>query len=96
VLDPGLGFGKTVEQNLELIRRTPEIADLGYPILSGLSRKIFVGRLHLQRDSTPEERLPGTLALSRQHLARGASILRVHDVPEHVALLRELEPPPKG
>jgi dihydropteroate synthase len=89
VLDPGLGFGKTVQQNLELIQRSPELAALGYPILSGLSRKSFVGRVHLQRDSTPEERLPGTLVLSRQHLACGASIFRVHDVPEHVALLRE-------
>jgi dihydropteroate synthase len=96
VLDPGLGFGKTVEQNLELIQRTPEIAALGYPILSGLSRKSFVGRAHLHRDSAPEERLPGTLALSRQHLARGASILRVHDVPEHMALLQELDTPQQG
>src|SRR5262249_29727855 len=87
VLDPGLGFGKTVEQNMELIRRTGEIGALGFPVLSGLSRKSFVGRITLGRDSTPEERLEGTLALSAPHLGAGASILRSHDVPEHVALL---------
>jgi dihydropteroate synthase len=90
VLDPGLGFGKTVEQNMELIRRTAEIGALGFPVLSGLSRKSFVGRVTLGRDSTPEERLGGTLALSGEHLAAGASILRVHDVREHARLLREL------
>lgn len=88
VLDPGLGFGKTVEQNLELIERTAEIRALGFPVLSGLSRKSFVGRVALGRDSAPEERLEGTLALSALHLKTGASILRVHDVREHVELLR--------
>jgi dihydropteroate synthase len=90
IVDPGLGFGKTVEQNMELIRRTGEIASLGYPVLSGLSRKSFVGRVSLGRDSTPEERLDGTLALSAAHLRSGASILRVHDVAPHVELLRAL------
>jgi dihydropteroate synthase len=88
VLDPGLGFGKTVDQNLELIRRTPELAALGFPILSGLSRKSFVGRVSLGRDSTPDERLPGTLKLSAAHLLAGASVLRVHDVREHAEVLR--------
>jgi dihydropteroate synthase len=90
VVDPGLGFGKTVEQNMELIRRTNEIVALGYPVLSGLSRKSFVGRVSLGRDSTPEERLHGTLALSAAHLRSGATILRVHDVAPHVELLRAL------
>src|SRR5206468_2898586 len=53
ILDPGLGFGKTVEQNLELIRRTPELVSLGYPILSGISRKSFVGRAAGLESSTP-------------------------------------------
>jgi dihydropteroate synthase len=88
VIDPGLGFGKTVEQNLELIRRTREVASLGFPVLSALSRKSFVGRHALGRDSTPDERLPGTLALSLEHLAAGASIFRVHDVAEHAEALR--------
>ena len=82
-LDPGLGFGKSVEQNLALIQGTGVIAALGYPVVSGLSRKSFVGRLSLGRDSTPAERLEGTLSLSLTHLAAGASIFRVHDVAAH-------------
>jgi dihydropteroate synthase len=85
VIDPGLGFGKTVKQNLALIDGTPEIVSLGYPVLSGLSRKSFVGRLTLARDSTPPERLEGTLRMSLRHWRAGASIFRVHDVHEHVA-----------
>lgn len=97
VLDPGLGFGKTVAQNLELIARNgalidaTTIKDVRFPILSALSRKSFVGRASLGRDSTPDERLPGTLSLSVTHLGdgrtTGASIFRVHDVPEHKAAL---------
>ena len=80
LLDPGLGFGKSVEQNLALIHRTGELLDLGRPILSGLSRKSFVGRISLGRDSDPSERLEGTLALSKLHLETGARVFRVHDV----------------
>lgn len=87
VLDPGLGFGKSVEQNLALIRGTPSLAALGYPVLSGLSRKSFVGRVSLGRDSQPGERLAGTLALSVVHLLHGARIFRVHDVAEHAQAL---------
>ncbi|MCC6659825.1 MAG: dihydropteroate synthase [Phycisphaerales bacterium] len=87
VLDPGLGFGKTVGQNLELIRRTGEIAALGYPVLSGLSRKSFTGVAAGLAGSVPGERLGGTLALSIAHLRAGASIFRVHDVAEHVHAL---------
>lgn len=83
VVDPGLGFGKTVEQNLQLITRTDLLISLGFPVLSALSRKSFVGRVSLQRDSLPSERLAGTLACSLQHLAAGARLFRVHDVPEH-------------
>ncbi len=85
ILDPGLGFGKSVEQNLELIARTPELASLGYPILSGLSRKSFTAvAAGLPKDTPPRDRLEATLALSLRHLRAGASIFRVHDVPEHV------------
>jgi dihydropteroate synthase len=87
VLDPGLGFGKSVEQNVELIRRTPELCELGRPVLSALSRKSFVGRVSLGRDSTPDERLAGTLAFSLLHVMSGASLLRVHDVAEHHQML---------
>ena len=83
VLDPGLGFGKSVEQNLELIRATPDLLALGRPVLSALSRKSFVGRAGLDRDSDPGERLPATLALSVLHLKAGARLFRVHDVAEH-------------
>lgn len=88
VLDPGLGFGKTVEQNLALIAATPMLASLGFPILSALSRKSFVGRSGLARDSTPDQRLPATLALSLRHAQLGASILRVHDVAPHAQAFR--------
>ena len=83
LLDPGLGFGKTVDQNLELIRQTPDLLALGRPILSALSRKSFTGRIGFARDSDPSERLPATLALSVLHLQAGARMFRVHDVPEH-------------
>lgn len=79
VLDPGLGFGKSVEQNLELIARTGELEALGCPILSAASRKSFVGRISLGRDSTPEERLAGSLAASVAHWRAGARLFRVHD-----------------
>ncbi len=80
ILDPGLGFGKSVEQNLELIRRTTDFAGLGRPVLSGLSRKSFVGRVTFNRDSDPAERFEGTIALSVLHLLFGARLFRVHDV----------------
>jgi dihydropteroate synthase len=87
LLDPGLGFGKTVEQNLELLSATPTLARLGFGIVSALSRKSFVGRVALARDSTPTERLPGTLGLSAMHLAAGARVFRVHDVAPHAQAL---------
>ena len=83
VLDPGLGFGKDVGQNLELIRRTAELSALGHVVMSGLSRKSFVGRVSLGRDSEPSERLGGTLGLSVMHMLAGARIFRVHDVGSH-------------
>ncbi|MCC6678213.1 MAG: dihydropteroate synthase [Phycisphaerales bacterium] len=87
VVDPGLGFGKTVEQNLELIRRTGEIAALGYPVMSGLSRKSFVGRAVLGRESRPGERVGASVEMSLKHRAAGALIFRVHDVREHVGAM---------
>jgi dihydropteroate synthase len=76
-LDPGIGFGKTLEQNLELLRRLDELGALGRPIVVGTSRKSFLGRL-TGRDVT--ERLAGTLATNVLALERGASVFRVHDV----------------
>ncbi|MDX2133068.1 MAG: dihydropteroate synthase [Planctomycetota bacterium] len=86
--DPGLGFGKTVEQNLALLRAGGTCLPPGVPLLSALSRKSFVGRVSLGRDSTPDERLAGTLALSLAHLAAGAKVFRVHDVAPHAAIFR--------
>jgi len=88
VLDPGLGFGKSVEDNLRLIDGTNRLAELGFPVMSALSRKSFVGRWHLQRDSSPDERLEGTLLLSKRHRNFGATIFRVHDVLPHVELFK--------
>ncbi len=77
ILDPGIGFGKTVEQNLALINRLGEIKALGYPILIGPSRKSFLGAI---LDLPVEERLEGTAASITVGIARGADIVRVHDV----------------
>ncbi len=77
ILDPGIGFGKTVEQNLELLDRLDEIRALGYPVLLGPSRKSFIGyTLNLP----PDQRLEGTAAATAVGIARGADIVRVHDV----------------
>ncbi len=83
VLDPGLGFGKDVGQNLALIRGTGALVGLGHPVMSALSRKSFVGRVSLGRDSDPSERLAGTVGLSALHLMMGALVFRVHDVGVH-------------
>lgn len=85
ILDPGLGFGKTVEQNLELVKRLDEIKVLGYPVLLGPSRKSFIG---YTLDLPPEERLEGTEAVCAVGITRGADILRVHDVEEIARLAR--------
>lgn len=86
VLDPGLGFGKTVEQNMALLRRTGELVALGFPVMSGLSRKSFTARAAgLPDDTPPVQRLDATVALSLEHWKAGARLFRVHDVKEHVA-----------
>ncbi|MCE7972858.1 MAG: dihydropteroate synthase [Leptolyngbya sp. PLA1] len=87
-LDPGLGFGKTVEQNLELIGRGMEVAALGRPVVSGISRKSFAGRVGLGRDSEPGERVWSSVGLAVAHALRGAHVHRVHDVRVHAEALR--------
>jgi dihydropteroate synthase len=77
MLDPGIGFGKTIEHNLELLRRLDEIVALGRPLVIGTSRKSFLGRL-TGRDVG--ERVPGTIATNVLAFERGATIFRVHDV----------------
>ncbi len=90
-IDPGLGFGKSVEQNLELIARTGELRTLNRPIVSGLSRKSFVGRAMGLAESLPSQRESGTIALTVLHRVCGASIFRVHDVGAAVAALSAIE-----
>jgi dihydropteroate synthase len=77
LLDPGIGFGKTVEQNLELIRRLGELTALGYPLLVGPSRKSFVG---FTLNLPPDQRVEGTAAAVTLCIAAGVDIVRVHDV----------------
>jgi dihydropteroate synthase len=85
VVDPGLGFGKSVEQNVELIRRTGELAVLGYPVLSGVSRKSFVGRVAANggEPAPASQRDAASIAFSIAHLLRGARLFRVHAVRAH-------------
>jgi dihydropteroate synthase len=77
-LDPGIGFGKSLEHNLELLRRLDEIVAIGRPVVIGTSRKSFLGKLAGGRSET--ERLPGTIATNVLAMERGASVFRVHDV----------------
>ncbi len=85
VIDPGFGFGKTLEHNLELLRRLPELAADGYPVLVGLSRKSMIGKLTGRADG---ERLGGSLALATLAMLAGARILRAHDVAPTVDAIR--------
>src|SRR5438270_6155321 len=84
-LDPGIGFGKTVEHNLELIRRLDEIVAIGRPLVIGTSRKSFLGRLTGRSEA---ERVAGTVATNVLAYERGARIFRVHDVAPAVDALR--------
>lgn len=85
ILDPGIGFGKTVEQNLELIDRLAEIRALGFPVLLGPSRKGFIG---YTLDLPVDQRVEGTAAAVAIGIARGADIVRVHDVETMVRVAR--------
>jgi dihydropteroate synthase len=90
ILDPGIGFGKNFAQNYELLRKLPQLAKLGYPLLVGTSRKGFLGAT-LARDGQPapaEERIWGTAATVTASILHGAHIVRVHDVAEMVQVAR--------
>jgi dihydropteroate synthase len=78
-LDPGIGFGKTLEHNLELLRRLEELRELGRPLVVGTSRKSFIGKID---GSEVDDRIGGTIASSVLAAAAGADVLRVHDVAE--------------
>jgi dihydropteroate synthase len=86
ILDPGIGFGKSYEQNYELLARLPELARLGCPILVGASRKSFLG--HTLGGAAPAERIWGTAATVAASILGGAHIVRVHDVAEMVQVAR--------
>jgi dihydropteroate synthase len=90
VLDPGFGFGKNFEQNYPLLARLGELHELGFPILSGTSRKSFIGRTLATegKDAAPEERIYGTLATVVASVLQGAHIVRVHDVRAAVEAVR--------
>ncbi len=85
MLDPGIGFGKTLEHNLELLRRLDELTELGRPLVVGTSRKSFLGRILVGAEGSAgpgdmARRLPGTIATNVLALERGARVFRVHDV----------------
>lgn len=86
VLDPGLGFGKSVEQNFALIARARTIAELGFPLLSAASRKSFIGKVSGEAD--PSRRVAGSVAISVAHALAGVRLFRVHDVKEHAQALK--------
>jgi len=85
ILDPGIGFGKSFEDNLVILNRLEEIAAWGYPLLMGTSRKSFIGKL---LDKEPQDRLFGTIASNVIAQMKGAHIFRVHDVEAHLDALK--------
>ncbi len=85
-IDPGIGFAKTGEQNIQLLRHLPAMSIDDFPILAGVSRKGFIGTLSGEPD--PARRAGGSVAAALWALQRGADILRVHDVPETVQAMR--------
>jgi dihydropteroate synthase len=87
-LDPGIGFGKTLEHNLTLLRRLPELAELGYAVCAGVSRKRFIGEL--TGVAEPRDRLGGSIAAAVWCAEHGADVVRVHDVRETAQALAVL------
>ncbi len=85
ILDPGIGFGKSFEDNLVILNRLEEICAWGYPLLMGTSRKSFIGKL---LDKEPQDRLFGTIASNVIAQMKGAHIFRVHDVEAHLDALK--------
>jgi len=86
IVDPGIGFGKKVEHNLEILSRFSEFNEMGYPVLAGVSRKFFIG--NLLGGLPAEERLEGSIAAAVYVFLNGASILRVHDIKETLRALK--------
>jgi len=88
-IDPGIGFGKTLEHNIALLRALPELAAFGYPVLVGVSRKRFIGAL--TGTQRPDDRLGGSLASAVWAVEHGAAIARVHDVAQTVQALKVID-----
>lgn len=88
ILDPGVGFGKTYEQNLEIIAKLDSFNRLGYPLLLGVSKKSVIG---LTLELPVEERLEGTLAITAAGVMKGCSFIRVHDVKENARVIKMTE-----
>lgn len=88
IIDPGIGFAKTWEQNVEVMKHLEEFKRLGYPILLGASRKSFIGRI---LDLEVNSRLEGTLAVTAAGIMKGADIVRVHDVLENVRVSKMID-----
>lgn len=87
-VDPGIGFGKSLEHNLSLIRGLDTLAELGHPVVVGVSRKSFIGKVGA---GEPGQRLPGSLAAATLAVLHGASVVRVHDVLETVRAMRVVD-----
>ena len=85
LVDPGIGFGKTVDNNLEILARLREFKSLGKPLVIGVSRKGFIGKVS---GAPADRRLPGSIAVAVLAVTEGADVVRVHDVPETVQALR--------
>jgi dihydropteroate synthase len=90
LLDPGFGFGKTLDHNVTLMQGLPQLTELGYPLLIGVSRKSMIGMLagSVEEPVAVEQRLAGSVAAALFAVTQGAAILRVHDVAESVQALR--------
>lgn len=93
ILDPGIGFGKTVQQNLEVMNRLEELHVLGYPLLLGISRKSIIGKT---LDLPSHDRMEGTIALNAIGIQKGVEIIRVHDVKEGVRTARMIDAVVRG
>ncbi|KXZ39737.1 dihydropteroate synthase [Alkalithermobacter thermoalcaliphilus JW-YL-7 = DSM 7308] len=88
ILDPGIGFGKTYEQNIEVMRRISELKQIGYPILLGTSRKSMIGKI---LDLPPKERVEGTIATTVMGIMQGVDIVRVHDIKENLRAIKVVD-----
>ncbi len=88
IIDPGIGFGKTVEHNLKLIKRMYELKKLDCPVMVGVSRKSMIGKI---TGAAVDQRISGTIALNTISILNGVNILRVHDVKEAVQMAKIID-----